>query len=87
MITIIKGFYPWSLTGMSEDATKLMIGTWTKFFEDYDVVDIEKALMETVRENKTSFPPSVGMIVSNIPERRTGVIPADPITIKRIKPW
>jgi hypothetical protein len=72
---------------MSEDATKLMICTWAKFFEDYDSVDVEKALMETVRTNLTSFPPSAGMIVSKIPERRTGVIPADPITIKRIKPW
>lgn len=58
---------------MSEDATKLMICTWTKFFEDYDVVDVEKALMEAVRTNLTSFPPSAGMIVSNIPERRTGI--------------
>ena len=75
MITIIKGSYPWSLTGMSEESTMLMVGVWAEFFKDYEAELISKALKEVIRDNTTGHAPSIGAIIQKAEEIKKRPVP------------
>jgi len=63
MLMKIKGYYPSSLNGMSENETEWMVETWAEIFEPYDSKHVKNALEYIVKHELKNFAPSIGAIV------------------------
>lgn len=68
MFVFLKGAYPWCLNNMQDEEVINMLDVWLMYFKEYENEKVIKAVKKTVKENKSSFFPSIGMIVSNIEE-------------------
>lgn len=45
---------------------EFIISIWQEIFKDYEYSDVNTALIKVIKESKTAFPPSPGMIIDKI---------------------
>ena len=75
MLMEIKGCYPASMNGMSDQETSLTLEAWTRKFKDYDAELINKALDEVIKTSTSSFMPSIGAIIQKAEEIKKRPVP------------
>lgn len=75
MLMKIKGCYPASMNGMSDQETTLTLETWVDMFKDYDAELINKALDEVIKTSTSSFMPSIGAIIQKAEEIKKRPVP------------
>lgn len=70
IMKVIKGAYPNHFKGLSKDDVLGAIDVWSMIYEKYTFDEVSKSLINVIRTNTSSFPPSHGVIIKDIQENK-----------------